>query len=161
MLALEDITLQTSESDPPQQLLDGLGVRMQCGELAAVIGPSGCGKSTLLKVIAGLLEPTDGLVRWDGRDLATEGDLAPAELGYVPQFSLAHDRLTVSECVDYDARLRVAGMDETARVDRVAALLQTTGPSALADRQAQVLSGGGSTWPSRWYRPLPCCFATR
>ena len=142
MLALEDILLQTSESDPPQRLLDGVTVRMKRGELVAVVGPSGCGKSTLLKIVAGLLEPTEGIVRWDGRDLATEGDLPPSELGYVPQFSLAHERLTVQECVDYAARLRVAALDPQERADRVAALLEITGLSPLADRQARVLSGG-------------------
>ena len=142
MLALEDITLQTSESDPPQRLLDGVDLRMKRGELVGVIGPSGCGKSTLLKIVAGLLEPTEGIVRWDGRDLATEGDLPPSELGYVPQFSLAHDCLTVQECVAYAARLRVAGLDREAREEHVAALLETTGLTVLADRQARVLSGG-------------------
>ena len=142
MLALEDILLQTSETDPPQRLLDGVSVRMGRGELVAVVGPSGCGKSTLLKIIAGLLEPTGGVVRWDGRDLATDGDLPPSELGYVPQFSLAHERLTVQECVDYAARLRVAALDPEERAERVASLLEITGLTPLADRQARVLSGG-------------------
>ena len=142
MLALEDILLQISESDPPQRLLDGVSARMKRGELVAIVGPSGCGKSTLLKIIAGLLEPSEGVVRWDGRDLATEGDLSPSELGYVPQFSLAHEALTVQECVDYAARLRVAALDRAERADRVAALLEITGLTPLADRQARVLSGG-------------------
>ena len=142
MLALEDILLQTGETDPPQRLLDGVSVRMRRGELVAVVGPSGCGKSTLLKIIAGLLEPTEGIVRWDGRDLAADGDLSPSELGYVPQFSLAHERLTVQECVDYAARLRVAALDPEERAKRVAELLEITGLTPLADRQARVLSGG-------------------
>ena len=142
MLALEDILLQTGEADPPQRLLDGVSVRMRRGELVAVVGPSGCGKSTLLKIIAGLLEPTEGVVRWDGRDLAADGDLSPSELGYVPQFSLAHERLTVQECVDYAARLRVAALDPEERARRVAELLELTGLTPLADRQARVLSGG-------------------
>ena len=142
MLSLEDITLETAESDPPRPLLDGVSLRMRRGQLVGVIGPSGCGKSTLLKLIAGLSEPTGGLVRWDGRDLATEGDLLPHELGYVPQFSLAHGLLTVRECVDYAARLRVAEPDLDARDARVDALLATTGLAALADRPARVLSGG-------------------
>ncbi len=115
---------------------------MRRGQLVGVVGPSGCGKSTLLKLVAGLLDPTEGAVRWDGRDLANEGDLPPHELGYVPQFSLAHDLLTVRECIGYASRLRVAGMDPEARAEHVDALLDTTGLGALADRQARVLSGG-------------------
>ena len=142
MLALEAIALQTGEGEQSRALLDGVNVRMRRGELVAVVGPSGCGKSTLLKVIAGLAEPTDGAVRWDGRDLATDGDLAPADLGYVPQFSLAYDSLTVRESVDYALRLRVAGLDGDQREGRIGELLVTTGLDQLADRRVGVLSGG-------------------
>ncbi len=142
MLSLESITLEAADSDPPRPLLDDVSLRMRRGQLVGVIGPSGCGKSTLLKLIAGLSEPTGGTVRWDGRDLATEGDLPPHELGYVPQFSNFHGLLTVRECVDYAARLRVADADPAARAARVDALLATTGLEALADRQARLLSGG-------------------
>ena len=148
MLSLEEINLEiggnaaAADEENARKLLDGVSLRMRRGQLVGVVGPSGCGKSTLLKLIAGLLDPTEGAVRWDGRDLAHEGDLPPHELGYVPQFSLAHDRLTVRECVDYASRLRVAGLDPDARAERVDTLLQTTGLDALADRQARVLSGG-------------------
>jgi ABC-type multidrug transport system ATPase subunit len=142
MLSLEEIAVDAGEGDAPHYLLEGVSVQAARGELVGVIGPSGCGKSTLLKIIAGLIEPTDGVVRWDGRDLENDGDFSPAELGYVPQFSLAHEGLTVSECVDYAARLRVGGLERAERAERVQALLQTTGLEALADRQARVLSGG-------------------
>ena len=145
MLSLEEISLEIgagTEEEGARKLLDDVSLRMRRGQLVGVVGPSGCGKSTLLKLIAGLLDPTDGAVRWDGRDLAQEGDLPPHELGYVPQFSLAHDLLTVRECVGYASRLRVAGLDPDTRAERVDALLQTTGLAALADRPARVLSGG-------------------
>jgi ABC-type multidrug transport system ATPase subunit len=142
MLTLDEIAVQIGEGEAAQCLLGGVSIQAARGELVGIIGPSGCGKSTLLKIIAGLLEPTDGVIRWDGRDLEGEGDFAPAELGYVPQFSLAHDGLTVYECVDYAARLRVSGLDGEERAARVRALLQTTGLEALAERSARVLSGG-------------------
>ena len=142
MLTLEEIAVQIGVGEAAQVLLGDVSVQAARGELVGIIGPSGCGKSTLLKIIAGLMEPTAGAIRWDGRDLEGEGDFAPAELGYVPQFSLAHDGLTVYECVDYAARLRVDGLDREQRAERVRALLQTTGLEALAERSARVLSGG-------------------
>ena len=45
---------------------------------------------TLLKVIAGVCQPNEGSVHWAGRDL-DEHDLAPHEIGYVPQFGIAFD----------------------------------------------------------------------
>ena len=141
MLSLEEITLEVGDnSEEPRRLLDAISLQMRRGQFVGVIGPSGCGKSTLLKIIAGLTDPTDGAVRWDGRDLATEGDLPPAELGYVPQFSLAHELLTVRECVDYAARLRVDGTDADARAGRVETLLKTVGldtPRRPAGARAQ------------------------
>ena len=143
VLSLEEITLEIDgEEGEPRRLLDAVSLQMRRGQFVGVIGPSGCGKSTLLKIIAGLTDPTEGAVRWDGRDLASEGDLPPAELGYVPQFSLAHEWLTVRECVDYAARLRVDGPDPDQRAERVDALLATVSLDTLADRPVRVLSGG-------------------
>ncbi len=167
MLALEEVSLEIgeiTEDDVPRKLLDDVSLQMRRGQFVGVIGPSGCGKSTLLKIIAGLTDPTEGAVRWDGRDLATEGDLPPRELGYVPQFSLAHDLLTVRECVEYASRLRVDGPDPEERAERVDALLHTVGLAALADRQARVLSGGQRRRLSLAIERCPrrrCCCATR
>jgi NitT/TauT family transport system ATP-binding protein len=51
----------------PLEALRGLDLRVGRGEFLSVIGPSGCGKSTLLRIVGGLLEPTLGSVRIDGR----------------------------------------------------------------------------------------------
>ena len=112
------------------------------GHLMAIVGPSGCGKTTLLKVIAGITEQTDGELRWEGRDLKEEEDLHPGELGYVPQFSVAHDLLTVEECIANSMALRtqLPGTDDfEPKLDKI---LELTGLTDLADRRIKVLSGG-------------------
>jgi ABC-type multidrug transport system ATPase subunit len=122
-------------------LLRDLHFEVPAGHLMAIVGPSGCGKSTLLKVIAGITEQTEGKLCWEGRDLKDEEDLHPGELGYVPQFSIAHDELTVEECVANSMALRTCLEDEEfeSRLQRV---LETTGLTSLADRRVKVLSGG-------------------
>ena len=60
----------------------------------------------------------------------------------MPQFSLAHDLLTVRECVDYAARLRMDGPTPEERAENVDALLRTVGLETLSERQVRVLSGG-------------------
>jgi ABC-type multidrug transport system ATPase subunit len=112
------------------------------GHLMAIVGPSGCGKTTLLKVIAGITEQTDGELKWEGRDLKEEEDLHPGELGYVPQFSVAHDLLTVEECIANSMALRtqLPGTDDfEPKLDKI---LELTGLTDLADRRIKVLSGG-------------------
>lgn len=123
-------------------LLRGVNFQAPSGHLMAIVGPSGCGKTTLLKVIAGIQEQTDGNLKWEGRDLKEEEDLHPGELGYVPQFSIAHDLLTVEECIACSMSLRtqLPGTDEfEPKLDHI---LATTGLTELAERRVKVLSGG-------------------
>jgi NitT/TauT family transport system ATP-binding protein len=53
--------------------LDPIDLRIMPGEFVSLIGPSGCGKSTLLKLIANLIQPTAGQIRWWGGDFAHVG----------------------------------------------------------------------------------------
>lgn len=142
MLSLERISLRISTDEEARPLLSDVSARFRRGQFVAVIGPSGCGKSTLLKMIAGIASgEEEGVIRWDGRDLGEE-DFKPSEFGYVPQFSIAHEELTVRECVDYSCRLRVSGLDGRQRADRVSGLLKEVGLEEFDDRVVKVLSGG-------------------
>lgn len=142
MLELKDASLQLGDSPDDQLLLSEVSARFPKGHFAAILGPSGCGKSTLLKVIAGLREPTSGHVEWDGRDLSAEGDMDPHEIGYVPQFSIAYELLTVWESVHSALRLRVSGLSGAEQEKRVEQILREVGLDEIADREVRVLSGG-------------------
>jgi ABC-type multidrug transport system ATPase subunit len=142
MLSLDQLTLRLGSDDDAPRLLSDVSATFRRGEFVAVIGPSGCGKSTLLKMIAGIASgQEEGTIRWDGRDLGEE-DFKPSEFGYVPQFSIAHEELTVEECVDYSARLRVAGISSAERQAMVARLLGEVGLEEFGERTVKVLSGG-------------------
>ncbi len=144
MLELHELTLRppgADETAPP--ILAELSARLPVdGHFVAILGPSGCGKSTLLKLIAGLREPAEGRVLWEGRDLSVHGDLDPQEIGYVPQFSIAYPALTVSESLEVASRLRVAGLDPEERQSRIEQILSEVGLGDIADRRVEVLSGG-------------------
>jgi ABC transport system ATP-binding/permease protein len=142
VLELKDISLSIGEGDRERTLLSEITLRVPGGHFAAILGPSGCGKSTLLKVIAGIREHTLGTIHWEGRDLDAEGDMEPHEIGYVPQFSIAHELLTVEECVESALRLRVVTSDPEEVDARIEKALKSVGIGDIGDRRVALLSGG-------------------
>src|SRR3954447_4088990 len=127
MLELSDVSLQLGDEADAPLLLAEVSARFPKKHFAAILGPSGCGKSTLLKVIAGLREPTVGHVGWEGRNLSEDGDMDPHEIGYVPQFSIAYDLLTVWESVESACRLRVSGLTADEREAGLDKILREVG----------------------------------
>lgn len=142
MLELQEVCFNIKKDGEDVALVDRVSLRVPKGHFMAIVGPSGCGKTTLLKTIAGLNPESSGSLVWSGRNLSQEGDFEPSEIGYVPQFSIAYDPLTVDESVEAATRLRVRCRDVEeldARIDRV---LEETGLTGISDRQVKVLSGG-------------------
>ena len=87
----QDVVRVYGEGDTAVQALRGVGVRIEPGQLTAVMGPSGSGKSTLMHILAGLDRPTSGSVRIDGIEITTLGDDALTKLrrqhiGFIFQF---------------------------------------------------------------------------
>lgn len=142
MLEINDVSLTVSSGDDDKTLLSNVTARFPLGHFAAVIGPSGCGKTTLLKLVAGIADgEEEGSVFWKGRNLEKE-DFLPTEIAYVPQFSIAHEELTVRECVDFSLRLRVSGLDSAGRRAASDRLLAEVRMEDFADHSVKVLSGG-------------------
>ncbi len=142
MLELKDVCFAIQKDGEPLNLIDEVSLKVPRGHFMAIVGPSGCGKTTLLKTIAGLNEESGGDLIWDGRNLAQEKDFDPAEIGYVPQFSIAYDQLTVDESIESATRLRVKIKNFKELDNRIDRILEETGLAPLADRPVQVLSGG-------------------
>ncbi len=70
-IELRDVCFRYSESEP--WVLHGVSFHVEAGETVAIAGPSGCGKTTLLKIMASLLQPTQGEILIDGQPLAHLG----------------------------------------------------------------------------------------
>ncbi|MFR9802229.1 ABC transporter ATP-binding protein [Pseudonocardia sp. RS010] len=108
-------------------------------DFLVLLGPSGCGKTTLLRMIAGLLEPTEGRILVDGRDVTA---LPPRErdLAMVFQNYALYPHLSVERNLGFGLSVRRTGKEELRRrVDDVADLLDL-GP--LLRRRPKELSGG-------------------
>lgn len=142
MLELRNIFFEVGKGEDAVALLKEIDLQVPSGHFMAIVGPSGCGKSTLLKLIAGINQETDGVISWNGRNLSEDGDLEAAEIGYVPQFSIAYESLTVEENLTAAVRLRV----ETESREEVDAIVEKTlaaaGMVEIRDRMVKVLSGG-------------------
>ena len=115
--------------------LDGLDLELRAGECVALIGANGSGKSTAVRTIAGLLEPTDGIVRVAGHDPHREPDaeIVRAALALVPDAPVLYDDLTVRQHLELVALSHGVGGDGIE--DRIDELLERLG---LADRDAFV-----------------------
>ena len=127
--------------------LHGVSVRVDEGELVALVGPNGAGKTTLLNTIAGLLRPAGGRVRFDGVDVtgAEPARLVRAGLALVPERRRIFADLTVAE------NLQLAGItarpaDRRSRLDEardrfpVLAEKWTTSAGYLSGGEAQQLA---------------------
>jgi len=142
VLELKEVSFTIQKDGEDIALVDKASFEVPKGHFMAIVGPSGCGKTTLLKTIAGLNPESGGALFWDGRNLAEDADFSPTEIGYVPQFSIAYDPLTVDESVEAATRLRVRCRDNAELDNRIDRVLEETGLTQIADRQVKVLSGG-------------------
>ena len=81
------------------EVLHGASVRAAAGEIVCIIGPNGSGKSTLLKTVFGLIKPTRGTVRFDGKDITRldPEQKAPLGIAFIPQGRTVFPSLTVRE----------------------------------------------------------------
>ena len=142
MLEITNVSLAVPTSDGERSLLSNVSARFPLGHFGAIIGPSGCGKTTLLKLVAGIADgEEEGEIFWKKRNLEMD-DFLPGEISYVPQFSIAHEELTVRECVNFSLRLRVSGADAENRSAVVEQLLKEVRMEEFAEQRVKVLSGG-------------------
>ena len=114
-------------------------LRIEEGEFVTLLGPSGCGKSTLLKMVAGLLEPTDGkLLLW--RNPVQQLDQSGRKIAFVFQSPTLMPWASVRTNVRLP--LDLAGMARKEADERVTDALALVGLAKFADALPRALSGG-------------------
>ena len=109
------------------------------GEFLTLLGPSGCGKTTTLRIIAGFIEPSEGVVRFDGEDVTR---LPPQKraIGMVFQDYALFPHLSVAENIGFGLRER--GTAKAKIKSRVGELLDLIRLPQIAERFPAEISGG-------------------
>lgn len=122
-----------------ERVLDGLNLKIEDKEFITLLGPSGCGKTTTLRLIAGFLDPDNGEIRFEGKDL----NGVPAykrQVNTIFQRYALFPHLNVFENVAFG--LRVKKVPEKEITKQVTELLKLVNLEGFENRKISTLSGG-------------------
>jgi ABC-2 type transport system ATP-binding protein len=121
-------------------VIQGINLSIEEGEVFGLIGPDGAGKSTLIRMLAGILEATEGEISLRGIDAVQDYEEVRSLVGYMPQTFGLYGPLTVEE--NLRAVARIHGVRSAEFRKRAERLYQFSGLGPFRDRRAAQLSGG-------------------
>jgi len=110
------------------------------GEIYGLLGANGAGKTTTLRMLATILEPTDGTARLCGHDIVEHPERVRQHCGFLSTATALYPRLTAQEMVEYFGRLN--GLDETTLKKRIDEIFQRLDMNGFCDRRCDKLSTG-------------------
>ncbi len=131
--------ISIDKSFGPVHVLHDISIALNDGEFLVLVGPSGCGKSTLMNIIAGLEEPSGGLLRLGGQDIT---HVAPAarDIAMVFQSYALYPNMTVAKNIEFPLQMRK--VDKSVRAERVRSVAKLLQIEHLLERKPRQLSGG-------------------
>jgi ABC-2 type transport system ATP-binding protein len=101
--------------------VNDISLEVRPGEIFGLLGPNGAGKTTTIKMIAGIMEPTEGVIVIDGKDMAEDPVGAKQVTGFIPDRGFLYEKLSGIEFLQFVASLY--GMDDVYSRERIAELL--------------------------------------
>lgn len=134
--SLEAVDLGCTRGE--RTLFQGLAFALRGGELLRIAGSNGSGKTSLLRIACGLLEPTDGTVRWGGEDIRKLEEEFRRQLVYIGHSNALKDDLTAAENLRFACALAgIAAPDA-----RIVEALHRLGLAGFEHRPVRTLSQG-------------------
>ena len=119
--------------------VDGVSIALKPG-VYGLLGANGAGKTTLMRMICGVLEPSSGQIRADGKNIGQLGEKYYDRLGYMPQNFGYYPDFTAREFLLYMAAVK--GLDKNRAGNRADELLSTVNLTKMAGKKIRSFSGG-------------------
>ena len=135
-IEIADVAMRFPLAQGEVRALDRISLTVPDGQFACIVGPSGCGKSTLLMVSAGLLTPTEGEVRVNGKATYEPG----ADRGMVFQSYSLYPWLSVRRNIEFGLEVKKTSPAERRRISEE--LIHLMKLDGFADAYPKALSGG-------------------
>jgi sodium transport system ATP-binding protein len=120
--------------------VDGVSFHCQAGQVYGLLGANGAGKTTALRLLATILEPTDGTALVAGYDVVTQAEKVRANVGFLSTATALYGRLSAREMVEYFGRLH--GLDEALLRRRLDEIFRRLEMDEFRDRRCDQLSTG-------------------
>lgn len=120
--------------------VDNVSFTCKSGQIYGLLGANGAGKTTTLRMLATILEPTDGTALVCGHDVIEQPEKVRSNVGFLSTATALYPRLTSQEMVEYFGRLN--GLDEATLHTRRDEIFQRLGMNSFRDRRCDKLSTG-------------------
>lgn len=123
-----------------RQVLSGLNLSIDSGEIYGFLGPNGAGKTTTVNIISGLSSPDSGMIRLFGRDYNSDKEYIKRHIGIVPQNIALFPELTAAENLNIFGN--IYGVASAELKKRINDLLELYGLSRFRNKKVCTFSGG-------------------
>lgn len=124
----------------PIRAVDNVSFTCKAGQIYGLLGANGAGKTTTLRMLATILEPTDGTALVCGHDIIDEPEKVRRNVGFLSTATALYPRLTAQEMVEYFGRLN--GLDEATLQKRREDIFTRLDMNSFRDRRCDKLSTG-------------------